>query len=143
VTKDKRLALVLLLNVTMVVALVVVGLAALRISELLALRPSDVNGGAINVRSGKVQKQRIVTYDSLAAGYLSGWLAVKARLGVNGRQPLFCSVASGQTRTAGTRIDPSYMRHLLPRLAVRAGIESAAIRISYGIRSHRKSLQRA
>jgi integrase/recombinase XerD len=97
--------------------------SGLRISELLSLRPSDVHAGAVNVRKGKGSKQRVVTYDQIAAGYLSAWLAVRERLGVTGRQPLFCSVSNGETRQAGARIDPSYMRHLLPRLARRAGID--------------------
>ena len=64
-----------------------------------------------------------MTYDSRAVGYLSAWETVRAGLGLNGRQPLFCSVANGRTRKAGARMSPSYLRQLLPRLAERAGID--------------------
>lgn len=97
--------------------------SGLRVSEALSLRPSDVEAGTINVREGKGRKQRTVVYDSAAAGYLSAWLSVRASLGLNGRQPLFCSIGQGPTRKAGARIDPSYLRHLLPKLAKRAGID--------------------
>jgi integrase len=56
-------------------------------------------------------------------GYLSAWEAVRTGLGLNGRQPLFCSIAAGTTRKPGARIDPSYVRQLLPKLARRAGID--------------------
>jgi integrase len=97
--------------------------SGLRVSECLSLRPSDVHAGTINVRNGKGAKQRTATYDSLAVGYLSAWEAVRAGLGLNGRQPLFCSIATGTTRKAGARIDPSYVRQLLPKLADRAGVD--------------------
>ena len=96
--------------------------SGLRISEALSLRPSDVEAGKINVRHGKGAKQRIAYYDSLAVGYLSAWETVRATLGVNGRQPLFCSVSHGDQRAPGARIDPAYVRQLLPRLAKHAGI---------------------
>jgi integrase len=97
--------------------------SGLRVSEALALRPSDVHNGTINVRNGKGNKQRTVTYDARAVGYLSAWEAVRSGLGLNGRQPLFCSVASGPTRKPGARVNPSYVRQLLPKLADRAGID--------------------
>lgn len=96
--------------------------SGLRISEALSLRPSDVLAGRINVREGKGRKQRCALYDDRAAGYLSAWLIERARLGATGRQPLFCSVGSGETRAVGRPIDPSYVRRLLPALARKAGI---------------------
>jgi integrase len=97
--------------------------SGLRISEALSLRPSDIHDGRINVRQGKGRKQRCALYDDRAAGYLSAWLAVRAQLGATGRQPLFCSVGSGPTRSVGQAIDPSYVRRLLPKLAANAGID--------------------
>ena len=47
---------------------------------------------------------------------LERWLDKRAALGISPRRPLFCTLA-------GDRLDPSYVRRLLPRLAVRAGIE--------------------
>ena len=96
--------------------------SGLRISECLALRPSDVANGRANVRKGKGRKQRTVVYDRLAEGYLSAWLTVRDRLGATGHQPLFCSVGSGPTRSVGKPIDSSYVRRLLPKLASKAGI---------------------
>jgi integrase len=97
--------------------------SGLRISEALSLRPSDVAAGTINVRNGKGSKQRVAAYDSHASGYLSAWIVVREGLGVTGRQPLFCSIASGANRKPGARIDPAYVRQLLPKLGRRAGID--------------------
>src|SRR5436309_1323873 len=72
--------------------------SGLRVSEALSLRPSDVHDGRINVRHGKGRRQRCAVYDALAAGYLSGWVSIRARLGATGHQPLFCTVGSGRTR---------------------------------------------
>jgi integrase len=97
--------------------------SGLRISEALNLRPSDLTNGQINVRQGKGSKQRIAYYDDQAVPYLEHWLTVRASLGVKARQPLFCSVSRGETRKAGEPLDPSYYRHLLPKLAQRSGID--------------------
>jgi site-specific recombinase XerD len=102
--------------------------SGLRISEALSLRPSDINmqTGEINVRRGKGRKQRMAQLDNAAVPtheYLDRWLAVRASLGVKARAPLFCTVSSGDTRKPGEAIDPSYYRHLLPRLARKAGID--------------------
>jgi site-specific recombinase XerD len=96
--------------------------SGLRISEALALRPSDVSGGAINVRSGKGSKQRTATYDSHAEAPLTAWLLVREGLSVGGWAPLFCSVSRGRERKPGAPINPSYFRQLLPKLASEAGI---------------------
>jgi integrase len=96
--------------------------SGLRISEALALRPSDIERGKINVRRGKGSKQRQAYFDEVAVPYLEHWDTSRAGLGVGGRAPLFCSVSKGDTRNAGQPIDPSYYRQLLPRLARRAGI---------------------
>ena len=42
-------------------------------------------------------------------------------MGLNGREPLFCTITKGEN--FGTGLDSSYVRRLLPRLARRAGIE--------------------
>lgn len=100
--------------------------SGLRISEALALRPADVDGakGTVRVREGKGRKDRVAVIDALALGHLRAWTEVRrARLALNGRQPLFCSVASGPTRSPGDPIDPSYVRRLLPKLGERAGID--------------------
>lgn len=99
--------------------------SGLRVSEALALRPADVDerAGTVRVREGKGRKDRVAVIDSRALGYLRAWTEVRKGLGLNGRQPLFCSVGSGSTRRPGEPVDPSYVRRLLPKLGERAGIE--------------------
>jgi len=103
--------------------------SGLRVSEALSLRPSDVDerAGTVNVRNGKGRKARVAVIDSEALGYLRAWLEVRRRAGINGRNPIFCSVADGSkgagVRQAGRHLDASYVRRLLPKLAARAGIE--------------------
>lgn len=96
-----------------------------RITEALALKPADIDAdaGTVNVRKGKGRKARIAVIDGRALGYVRAWLAVRAGLGLNGRQPLFCSVSDGRTRKPGQPLDSSYVRRLLPKLAARAGID--------------------
>lgn len=99
---------------------------------LPALRPScwtcKKHGWAlltVNVRKGK--KARVAVIDRRAVDALRAWLPVREALGLNGRQPLFCSVANGAKtkgkREPGRPIDASYVRRLLPRLAERAGLD--------------------
>lgn len=100
--------------------------SGLRISEALSLKPSDLdlNAGIVRVREGKGRKPRVAVIDGLALGYLTAWLAVRTnKLGLNGRQPLFCSVASGATRKPGDPLATSYVRRLLPKLGEQAGID--------------------
>jgi site-specific recombinase XerD len=101
--------------------------SGLRVSEALSLMPRDVNGDALRIRHGKGDQARVVGLRSDAAPYLAAWLDCRSGLGLNGRQPVFCSVADG-SRCAGVRqvgqpLDPSYVRRLLPKLADRAGID--------------------
>ena len=49
------------------------------------------------------------------------WLERRERLGLNGRQALFCTISKGES--FGNQVDSSYVRRLLPRLAAKAGIE--------------------
>lgn len=90
----------------------------LRIGEVLALRPKDVDlaSGTLIVQHGKGDKRRVVGLDSGTAALLQRWLEVRRKRGINGRAPVFCTLS-------GDEIDQSYVRHLLPRLAARAGIE--------------------
>lgn len=97
--------------------------AGLRVSEALDLRPSDVDlrNGTIRVRHGKGDRSRTVALDASAQAYLERWLTVRQQLALNGRQPVFCTISRGER--LGSRVDSSYVRRLLPRLAARAGIE--------------------
>jgi site-specific recombinase XerD len=90
----------------------------LRISEALALRPKDLDrqAGTVRVLQGKGGKSRTVGFDPAAFGLIERWLDRRAELRINGRHRLFCTLD-------GKPLDPSYVRHLLPRLASKAGIE--------------------
>jgi site-specific recombinase XerD len=87
----------------------------LRISEALALRPSDVNGNALTILRGKGGKRRVVGIDAWTAAALSAWTAARSKARISSRAPLFCTLE-------GEPLETSYVRHLLPRLARKAGI---------------------
>jgi site-specific recombinase XerD len=97
--------------------------AGLRVSEALDLRPSDLDlkNGTVRVRHGKADRSRTLALDSSAQAYLERWLTSRSLMGLNGRQPLFCTISKGEG--LGSRVDSSYVRRLLPRLAAKAGIE--------------------
>jgi integrase len=103
--------------------------SGLRVSEALALRPSDLDldKGAVRVRNGKGRKDRVSAFDGRAVGHLRAWIAVRESMGLNGRHPLFCTVADGSqgagARKPGDPLQASYLRQLLPKLAARAGID--------------------
>ena len=91
-----------------------------RISEALELRPHDVDfkNGTVRVRLGKGLKPRTTVLSDLdALPLVERWLEEREKLeAVEQGAPLFCTLK-------GTPTDPSYARHLLPRLAKRAGLE--------------------
>ena len=91
-----------------------------RISEALELRPHDVDfqNGAVRVRLGKGLKPRTTVLSDLdALPLIELWLEERGKLQAVGQgAPLLCTLR-------GTPTDPSYARHLLPRLAKRAGLE--------------------
>jgi site-specific recombinase XerD len=91
----------------------------LRISETLGLevKAVDLQNGTLVVQHGKGDKRRVVGIDPGTAELVRRWMKTRStahthKIGA----PLFCTLQ-------GKQIDPSYIRHLLPRLAVRAGIE--------------------
>ena len=90
----------------------------LRISEVLALQPKDIDldGGSVTVQHGKGDRRRTVGIDPGAGAIVARWMDARSNLGVTGRSPLICTLNGGH-------VNPSYVRHLLPRLARRAGIE--------------------
>lgn len=97
--------------------------SGLRISEALALRPGDVRDGEVRVRHGKGDRDRVAALHDEGVALLERWLEVRSRLGINGHHPVFCTIAQGATRQRGEPLDSSYVRHLLPRLALRAGVD--------------------
>src|SRR5437764_96559 len=68
--------------------------AGLRVSEALALMPKDIDhaAGSIAILHGKGDKARTVGIDQQALAVLARWLDERAKLGINGRQPVFCTL---------------------------------------------------
>lgn len=91
----------------------------LRISEALALRPSDIDAerGMVRVANGKGGKHRTVAAGEEALALVGAWAAARAALdGVTGRQPLFCTLQGG-------RLSSRYVRTAMRRIARKAGVE--------------------
>ena len=89
----------------------------LRLGEALALRPKDFDPdqGTLVVQRGKGGRRRVVGVDAGTAALVGRWLEVRRKRGIGGRT-LFCSLR-------GRPMDQSYVRHMLPRLARKAGVE--------------------
>ena len=90
----------------------------LRLGETLALKPKDVDPAqdTVTVLHGKGDRRRTVGLDPEAMALVERWLDRRRDLGISGRAPLFCTLE-------GRPLKPSYVRTLLPRLAVKAGID--------------------
>jgi integrase/recombinase XerD len=101
---------------------VVMWRCGLRIAEVLALYPSDVDleAGTVTVRHGKGNRRRTVGIDPEAGAVIAQWLDRRRQLGVNGRHPLFCVI---QRPGVGKPMWASCAREALQETAVRAGIE--------------------
>ena len=90
----------------------------LRINEALHLLPKDLDreAGSVRVLQGKGRKARTIGLDPGAFAVIERWIDLRIKRGINGRQRLFCTLRGRPLATA-------YIRALLPRLAVRAGID--------------------
>ena len=90
----------------------------LRIGEALALavKDFDADSGTLVVQRGKGGKRRVVGVDSGTVALVSRWIDQRGKRRIPSGGPLFCTLA-------GRPLDQSYIRHLLPRLARKAGIE--------------------
>jgi site-specific recombinase XerD len=91
--------------------------SGLRISEALALKPSDVDLARHTVRvlHGKGNKATVRGFHPTATDALARWIDTRKGLGLrNG--PLFCTLD-------GRPLHDQYVRLLLGRLAVKAGID--------------------
>ncbi len=97
--------------------LVVLWRAGLRTAEALALRPSDLDaaGGLVRVRRGKGGRPRWAGIDPEALAAVDAWLERRRTLDLGGRAPLFCTLR-------GKPLDAGYCRHMVKRLARRAGV---------------------
>jgi site-specific recombinase XerD len=90
----------------------------LRIGEALALAVKDFDpeSGRLVVQRGKGGKRRVVGVDAGTVALVTRWLEARRKRNIANGSPLFCSLA-------GKPMDQSYVRHLLPRLGRKAGIE--------------------
>jgi site-specific recombinase XerD len=77
--------------------------------------------GTVRVLRGKGKKAQTVGLDPGAMAALERWLDKRAKLGLTGREPLFCSITKGQP--FGRPLYPQSVRQAVNRLAERAGIE--------------------
>lgn len=102
--------------------LTVIYRCGLRVSEALALLPSDVDirRGTVRVNHGKGDKARIVGIGDGALAVLQLWVAKRKELGLahNGNR-LFCTLAGGPMSYSATQA-------MLKRRAAKAGIETRA-----------------
>ena len=89
----------------------------LRIGEALALAVKDLDpdSGTLVVQRGKGGKRRVVGVDAGTVALVGRWLELRRKRAIHGRT-LFCTLA-------GRPMDASYVRHALPRLARKAGVE--------------------
>jgi len=90
----------------------------LRINEALSLYPKDLEltDGSVRVLHGKGGRSRTVGLDPGAAAIIERWLDARSRLGLGGRNPVFCTLR-------GNPMSDAYVRVMLKRLAARAGID--------------------
>jgi site-specific recombinase XerD len=111
--------------------------SGLRIGEVLALRQKDVDldAGTLVVQHGKGDRRRVVGIDAGTGALILRWMQVRAKRGIKSSAPIFCTLA-------GEEIDQSYVRHLLPRLARKVGIEKRvhahALRHAYAVELDRE-----
>jgi integrase len=96
--------------------------AGLRVSEMLALLPKDVDldRGEITVLHGKGDKRRTVAFPPGACAIVEKWLRVRNGLQVPRTRPLYCVIT---TPTVGLPVNSPYVRNLLRELAAKAGVE--------------------
>ena len=97
----------------------------LRISEALALKVKDLdcNTGLVRVHHGKGDKARVAGLDQVALRSLERWLAKRKALGLNGRQPVFCTISDGKTLKKGSKLNDANCRQMLARRVTRTEIE--------------------
>lgn len=93
--------------------------SGLRCAEALALKPSDVDleSGWVRVLHGKGDASRTVGIDGGCIVHVVRWVETRRALGVPSRgRRLFCTLSGGP-------VDPRYVRAMVARYGVRAGIE--------------------
>jgi site-specific recombinase XerD len=102
--------------------IVVLWRCGLRIHELVALHPRDVDLdlGTVTVREGKGRKRRVVGIDAGGAAILERWMRTRSKLEVARGAPLFCTISVGNV---GGPVGMPYFRTALARAGARAGID--------------------
>ena len=90
----------------------------LRISEALSLTTKDIDfeAGSVRVLFGKGRKARTIGVDGGALSLIQRWLRLRECLGLKGAPLVFTSLK-------GKPVSPEYVRAMLRRMAIRAGIE--------------------
>jgi integrase/recombinase XerD len=96
--------------------------SGLRLAEVLALRPHDVDtkAGIVRVQRGKGGKSRTVGLDPHGASLLDQWMERRRTLGLNGRHLIF---ATYEKNNLGGELNQGYVRRIIANLGVKAGIE--------------------
>lgn len=91
--------------------------SGLRLGETLALRPKEIDAEAATIRvlHGKGDKARTVSMDQQAFAILDHWIHARAKLGINGTSPIFCTLR-------GQSIHQAQIRELFTNLAHKCGI---------------------
>lgn len=111
--------------------------AALRASEIVKLRPGDVDvtAGNVNVRNSKRGRSRLIRdcLDPVTKQALAAWMTKRETLGWDDRSAYLFGVfysrpgkASGDNSTIGKgggQLDTSHLRRLIPALAKKARIK--------------------
>lgn len=93
--------------------------SGLRIAEVLALKPADVQGGQVFVEHGKGDQKRTVGLDTTGRDLLDRWMDRRKALGLNGRHPIFATYTRGNV---GKPMEQRDVRKALQRAADRAEI---------------------
>ena len=90
--------------------------SGLRISEVLAIRPSDVNLGSHSIRllDSKSGQPQTRGFHPSAEDALARWVDTRRSLGIRGR--LFCTLEAAP-------LSADYVRGVMRRLAAKAGID--------------------
>jgi len=98
--------------------IVVLYRTGMRISEALALRPTDLNLeiGSVTVLHGKGDRRRTIGIDPGATPHIEAWLECRETLHLPAAAPVFCTMK-------GTPMAASSVSALFHKLAHRAGIE--------------------
>lgn len=88
----------------------------LRTCEALALFPKDLGDHELRILHGKGDKARTVGLDPGAWELVQKWVSKRTKLGMNGSDPLFCTLE-------GKPLQPRYVRQLVARNGKKAKIE--------------------